>query len=252
MMTVKLTCLGCWGAYPEGGSANSSFLLEEDGFYLLIDCGSGVLSQLGQVIPIERLSSLILSHYHHDHVADVGCLQYAMLIQHQLGKRDQPLPIYAHGEGENIIHNLSYKQYTEARQIFADQPIQIGPWKVEFCPTNHTAYCLAMKFTGKDHTIVYTADTGWCDELVDFAKGVDTLICESSLYKEQKGQVEGHLTAAEAGELAAKASVKQLILTHLPHYGNQTELVEQAREVFSGSVELTKEQKVWVYGNTSL
>jgi len=249
---VKLTCLGCWGAYPAGGSANSSFLLEEEQFYLLVDCGSGVLSQLGKVIPIESLSALILSHYHHDHVADIGCLQYAMLIQNQLGKRDKPLPIYAHGEGENLFHTLSYKHYTEARRIFAEQAIQIGPWKVEFCPTRHTAYCLAVKFTGNNHTLVYTADTGWSDELIDFAKGADTMICESSLYKDQKDLVQGHMTAAEAGELAEKAGVKQLILTHFPHYGNQQELQEQAEEVFSGSVELAKEQKIWIFGNTLL
>lgn len=248
---MKLTCLGCWGAFPQGGSANSSFLLEEESFYLLIDCGSGVLSQLGHLLSFERLSAVMISHYHHDHIADIGCLQYAMLIQNQLGKRNESLRIYAHYEDNNsLFHTLSYNNFTEGQRIIAGQPIQVGPWHVEFCPTNHTVYCLAMKFTGKNHTLVYTGDTGWSDELADFVRGADTLICESSLYRDQQGQVKGHLTAMEAGELASIAGVKHLILTHFPHYGDHTELLEEAQKTFSGRIELAKEQKVWSLGNS--
>lgn len=242
---MKLTCLGCWGAYPAAGSANSAFLLEEHNFRLLIDCGSGVLSQLQRLISIDQLDALLLSHYHHDHIADIGCLQYAMMIQSILGNRNQTLPIYAHAEEENLFHTLTYKEFTTGHRISPQQLAQIGPWKVEFCRTNHPVYCLAIKMISPSATLVFTADTGWSDTLIDFCREADALICEASLYKEQKGQVQGHLTSEEAGLLAKKAGVKQLILTHLPHYGDPTQLVKEAQEVYTGSVELAKEQRQW-------
>lgn len=242
---MKLTCLGSWGAYPAAGSANSAFLVEEHDFRLLIDCGSGVLSQLQQVISIEQLDALLLSHYHHDHIADIGCLQYAMMIQSLLGKRNKTLPIYAHGEGDNLFHTLTYKEFTTGHRIFAQQSAQIGPWKIEFCPTIHPAYCLAIKIISSSVILVITADTGWSESLASFCQGADVLICESSLYKEQKGLVQGHLTSEEAGLLAKRAGVEQLILTHLPHYGDPTQLVREAQEVYAGSVELAREQMQW-------
>lgn len=242
---MRLTCLGSWGAYPAAGSANSAFLLEENDFRLLIDCGSGVLSQLQRVMSIDRLDALLLSHYHHDHIADIGCLQYAMMIQNLLGKRKQTLPIYAHREGDNLFHTLTYKEFTAGTRIFAHRPVQIGPWTVDFCPTNHPVYCLAMKIMSPTAALVFTADTGWSDTLAAFSQNADALVCEASLYKEQKGQVHGHLTSEEAGLLAASSKVKQLILTHLPHYGDPNRLIKEAQEVYAGSVQLAQEQMQW-------
>lgn len=248
---MKITCLGKWGAYPEAASATSSFLLEESDFRLLIDCGSGGLAGLQQVIPIQELDAVILSHYHHDHVADIGCLQYSMMIQSLLVNRNSPLPIYGHEEGEHLFNTLTYKNFTNAVRISANQLVHIGPWKVEFCPTIHPVYCLAMKFTGSNGQtrIVYTADTGWSDQLVNFAKGADLLVCEASLYNEQKGQVQGHMTAGEAGKLAAKAGARQLVLTHLPHYGVHRDLASQASSVFDGKVQIAREMSSVEVGN---
>ncbi|RXT15262.1 MBL fold metallo-hydrolase [Ammoniphilus sp. CFH 90114] len=242
---MKLTCLGTWGAYPEAGSATTSFLLEEDDFRLLIDCGSGVLAQLQRVIKVEQLDALILSHFHHDHIADIGCLQYATLIQTILGNRSVPLPIYAHQEEGNQFSSLTYNSYTQGVQVSAHQPIHIGPWQVDFCPTNHAAYCLAMRFSDQRNTLIYTADTSWSDELVEFSRGADLLICEASLYNEQKGKVSGHMTGGEAGKLARQAGVKQLILTHLPHYGDQQLLVIQAQEEYEGPIHLAASLSSW-------
>src|SRR5690606_34522654 len=100
------------------------------------------------------LDAVLLSHYHHDHVADIGSLQYAMLIQHQLGNRETPLPIYGHEQNEEKFHSLTYGIYTEGVAIKAGQRISIGPWQVSFCPTVHPAYCLAVKLTNGEQTLV--------------------------------------------------------------------------------------------------
>jgi ribonuclease BN (tRNA processing enzyme) len=77
---LKLTIIGPWGGYPKVNEASAGYILEHDGFNLLIDCGSGVLSKLQQYIKPTDLDACIISHYHPDHNADIGVLQHALLI----------------------------------------------------------------------------------------------------------------------------------------------------------------------------
>lgn len=239
---MNVTIIGFWGAYPEKNEATSAYLLEQDGFHLLIDCGSGALAQLQNYLSLHQLDALILSHYHHDHIADVGSLQYSMLMNEQLGTRSNLFPIYGHNEDEGKFQSLHFRNITEGRIIEENKQIQIGPWKVSFCKTNHPAYCLAMKFmdpfSGK--TMVYTGDTSWCNDLIPFSNGADVLICETSLFDERFTEKTGHSTPSYAAKLAQLANVKILVLTHLPHFGEHNELVKIAKAQFNGTVMLAK------------
>ncbi len=102
---MKLTVIGHWGGYPKAGEASSGYLLEHDGFKLLVDCGSGVLSFLQNHLTVTDLDAVLISHYHPDHVADIGVLQHALLIQYFLGKSKGTLPVYAHTEDMNGYSN---------------------------------------------------------------------------------------------------------------------------------------------------
>ena len=235
---MKIIPIGIWGGYPKANEATSSFLIEYDGFHCLIDCGSGVLSSLQNYLPLEKLDAVIISHYHADHIADIGSLQYSRLIQFYLNNPSPILPIYGHTEDEDNFSKLSYKEQTIGVAISEDKAVQIGPFTVTFCRTDHPVYCLALKFTVQNCSIVLTADTGWRDELVDFASGADLLISEANLYEEHIGIAAGHMGGSEAGKLAKLAKVKQLVLTHLPLHGNIEEILEAAARQYSGSTEI--------------
>ncbi len=103
-----------------------------------------------------------------------------------------------------------------------------------------------MRIEKNNLTLVYISDTGYTDELVHFARQADLLLCEASLYDEYRGKIPGHMTAGEAGYIAQAAGVRHLVLTHLPHFGHHRLLVEQARERFTGTVELAKTGKSWL------
>ena len=68
------------------------FQFEHDGFHCLIDCGSGVLSSLQNYLPLEELDAVVISHYHADHIADIGSLQFSRIINFYLGHQVPPLP----------------------------------------------------------------------------------------------------------------------------------------------------------------
>lgn len=236
---MKLTTIGFWGGYPRVNEASSGYILEHDKFHLLIDCGSAVLSKLQNYVQPEDLDAVILSHFHADHIADVGALQHARLIQGFLGKEmKKPLPIYAHQANSSEFSKLSYKDITEGVSYDPGAVLNVGPFKVQFLLTKHPVTCYAMRFEVDGKTLVYTADSSFIEEFIAFSKGADVLLCECNFYGNQDGSSAGHMNSFDAGTLATKADVKQLILTHLPHYGELTHLVEEAKQKYSGPVSL--------------
>lgn len=237
---MKITTIGIWGGYPHKNEATSSFLLEQDGFRCLVDCGSGVLAAVQNYTELKDLNAAMITHYHPDHVADIGVLQHAAMVGMQLKEWRTPFPIYAHTRDKAMFDSLSYKGVTQGMALHADKEVEIGPWKVSFCETIHPVYCLAMKFTAGGKSVVFTADTEWKEELVVFSEGADLLVSEANLYEKYVGIIKGHMSGTQAGELAERAGVNELWLTHLPQYGDKHEILEAARASFSGTTQFAR------------
>lgn len=243
---MKVTVIGYWGGFPGKGEATSGYLVESDGFKLLIDCGSGVVAQLQYYMNLEDLDAVILSHYHNDHICDIGALQYARLIKGFLGHKTHVLPIYAHAENEVEFNKLTYKDVSRGLVFNPETEIHIGPFTIAFIKTRHPITCYAMKIKTSTATIVYTADTSYFDELISFSKNADLLLCECNLYEGMDGKMAGHMTSTDAGILAQKSEVQQLVLTHLPHFGEHNQLLQQAKKKYFGPINLAKSGWEWI------
>ncbi|QFT88286.1 ribonuclease Z [Bacillus sp. THAF10] len=242
---MKLTVVGFWGGYPAANSATSGYLVEHDNFRLLIDCGSGVLAQLQNYIDVTELDAVILSHYHHDHVADIGPLQYARLVSYYMGKSVATLPIYGHKEDEQSFTALDHKEFTKGIAYQPDAPLHIGPFMIEFLKTTHPVPCYAMKVSAGNKSFVYTADSSYQESFISFTSGADLLISECNLYAHQDGTNPGHMNSHDAANIAEGAGVPQLLLTHLPHFGNPLQLVKEASERYKGKITLAHKGYSW-------
>ncbi len=237
---MKLTVIGSWSGYPKANEASSGYLLQHEDYHLLLDCGSGVLSKLQNILAPEQLNGVFITHYHADHIADIGVLQHARLITGLLGKKMDCLPIYAHDLDKSEFSKLTYKEITKGIAYRENETVTAGPFKVQFLKTKHPIDCFAMRFEVDGKSIVYTGDTSFKEELVTFSQDADLLLCECSFYGHQDGSNAGHMTSYDAGKLAEKANVKRMVLTHLPHYGNIEELKEEAGEFYQGEISLAK------------
>ncbi|UOE93284.1 MBL fold metallo-hydrolase [Alkalihalobacillus sp. LMS39] len=240
---MKLTVIGCWHGYPEPEEATSGYLIQQDDFSLLLDCGSGVLSHLQRYCPLQKLQAVVVSHYHQDHIADIGVLHYARLIETKLGRASTPLFIYGHKDDERF-DTLAYEPYVKSIPYQSNSLLDVGPFAISFLKTKHPAPCYAMKITNGQKEIVYTADTSYFLGLASFAKECDLLIAECSFYKNQE-TVGGHMNSQDVGILANKARAKQVLLTHLPHFGERTSLLTEVKESYDGQVELAS--KGWSF-----
>lgn len=86
--------------------------------------------------------------------------------------------------------------------------------------------------------IVYSGDTAKCEKMIENAEKADLLIHEATCMHEMIEDRKGHTSARQAGEIARKADVEKLVLTHISrrYQGKEKELVEEAREEFENSV----------------
>lgn len=88
--------------------------------------------------------------------------------------------------------------------------------------------------------IVFTGDSRPSQATIEIANNADALIHEATFADEEQPRAleTGHATAREAAEVAAKAQVKRLVLTHLSarYSVNTSDLLQQAREVFPETV----------------
>lgn len=230
---MKFTVLGSWGAYPEANEACSGYLLQVKDKNILLDCGSGVLSGLANYIAFEDLDAVVISHYHADHMCDIYSLQYAMDILLKTKKRSKPLSIFGHDQGATF-KKLSYKDACHAVPISSNMTIENISFK--FRETKHQQKCYAMRIEDQNKSLVYTADTGWSEDLIEFSKNADVIVCESSLFNHQEGLNDGHLTAGQAGRLAYMAGASSLMITHFPHFGDLSQLEKEAADAYGKSV----------------
>ena len=223
---MLVTVLGFYGGYPYKGIGTSGYLLRDGDKNYLIDCGSGVLNSLASYMKPTDLDGVILSHYHHDHTADVGVLQYEWLA----AKKENLLPIYGHTQDFVNFAQLSVDNATKGIAYNDYEPTQIDDLKFEFMRTVHPVPAYAMRITDKDgKVIVYTADTTYFDGLVDFAKDADLLIADTNFPEDVTGR-KAHLNTKEAGTLAKESNVKRLMISHLPQTVDADTMLKQSQK----------------------
>lgn len=213
---MRLTVLGCQSPYPGPNGATPGYLLQTEQTNILLDCGSGVMSQLAKYLPHALLDAVCLSHYHHDHVADIGVLQYGIMLHQRLKDRTKgTLPIYGPSHSEERGLSLTYEQATIQHEIHEESVIQIKDVQISFHRTQHDIPCYAMRIEHKGKVLVYGADSGpetdW-----SFAKEADLFICEGTFLERYKPQgPTGHLSIKQASCTAEQLKVSKLMITHL-------------------------------------
>ena len=104
-----------------------------------------------------------------------------------------------------------------------------------------------MRITYGDVSFAYTGDTGLCAALDELADGVDVLLCEAS-WTSGPDRPEGlHLSGTQAGELAARARVGRLLLTHIPPWSDGDAILAEAEAAFDGPTERVTQGAVYEF-----
>ena len=104
-------------------------------------------------------------------------------------------------------------------------------------------WAVGVDVVGGASSVVYSSDTQPCEAVVRLARGADTLVHEATFPDRDRGRFGVHSTAGEAGEIAARAGVRRLILTHVEadYHGELEQMADEARKRFGGLVEIARE-----------
>ncbi|OEH84785.1 hypothetical protein BHU72_08095 [Desulfuribacillus stibiiarsenatis] len=233
---MKIHILGCYSPFPSALGGTSGYLLQTEYGNILIDCGSGVIHQLHKHIQAHKLDAVIISHTHADHISDLSVLKYAIDIPKHLGITKNSLTFYGPIELKSEYSKFEYKDSLIYQPICCNDRLNISGVDIVFCKTKHPVPCYAMKFTYHNKVIVYTADTEYCNEILNFATDADLLIIEATMLEKDFKPDSGHLSARLAAELGHKANVKQLLLTHLWPYYSTDLILQEAQQNFKGPI----------------
>ncbi|KPM56798.1 MBL fold metallo-hydrolase [Frankia sp. CcI49] len=246
---MKLTILGCSGTYPGPTSACSSYLIEQDGFRLVLDAGNGSVGELQNHCDIRDVDAVLLSHLHGDHCLDLVATSYARRY-HPEGMPPK-LPVYGPINTQERLCGAferwpddSLADIYDFRTIGPGR-LHIGPFGIDLARVAHPIEAYGVRINAGGRTLTYSGDTGACDRLVRLAQGSDLFLCEASFLDGEDNPPDLHLTGKDAGEHATRADVGRLVLTHLVPWGNVERTHGEAQDAFDGDLSLASTGAVY-------
>jgi ribonuclease BN (tRNA processing enzyme) len=237
---VKLTVLGCSGSVPGPDSPASGYLVESDGYTLVLDLGNGAFGALQNHVAPTEVNAVLLSHLHPDHCIDMT--SYLVALRYGPVRPEGRLPVIGPSGTRDRI-GTAYDPMArklglqELFEFSTPASGELGPFAVSFAMVNHPVPTYAVRLTAGDRTLVYSGDTGESEALVSLAAGADLLLCEATFATGEPYVPDLHLTGVQAGEHASRAGVERLVLTHVPPWGSREDAVGEASSTFAGSIQ---------------
>jgi ribonuclease BN (tRNA processing enzyme) len=214
---MRLAVLGGCGAWPGAGQACGGYLVEHDGFRLLLDPGFATVPRLLERISADEVDAVFVSHGHPDHCADLNPLLRARVLRDD---PPPPVPVYSLPGALDAVLALDRPGMLSGAYVLheftAGSRLDIGPFRARTRLLPHSVPNAGIRLTAGERVLAYTGDSGPSAELVDLARDADLLLAEATFVDQVPEASRRHLTSArQAGRQARDADVRHLVLTHL-------------------------------------
>ena len=290
----EILFLGTSASAPSAKRGLSSQIISHNEFRFLVDCGEGTQRQILQSgVGFKRLTRILLTHGHLDHILGLGGLMSTFLRWEAIDE----LEIFGGRSTLDRVHDLLYGVVLRGnqppmpltlREIKAGTFFETEDFSVTAFPVMHRGPdCLGYVFEEKSRRpfqaekanalgvpfgperrdlvegrsvslpdgriiqpddvlgpsqrgtkFVMVGDVGRTADLLQVCQDADGLVIESTYLDAEADMAKqfSHLTARQGAELAVKAGVKKLILTHISRRYREKDVLAEAQSVFPGAV----------------
>lgn len=242
----QLVLLGTGGGpTPKALRAAPAMALMIGGQLHIIDAGNGVARQAALAgLPLKNLAHVWITHLHNDHVADAftlpwlawsGALTTPVTVHGPKGMKQMARAWlrFARVDIETRMADEGRPDLRKMISVAEVQPgvqLEAGGLKVSAARVEHPPLVdsFAYRFDWAGKSVVWSGDTRPCQTLIDLARGADYLVqevmylpamerliaSESNALTLRAHLLASHTLAEQAGEIAAAAGVKTLVLSH--------------------------------------
>jgi ribonuclease BN (tRNA processing enzyme) len=220
---MQLTIVGCGTAAPDGERVCSGYFLESGGVRLLLDCGPGVVHNMARLgMDWSRLTHLVLTHFHNDHIGDVPMLFFAFKYGLRPERR-APLVVIgprgtrrlfdrlAEGLGEHLKETDFEVRFEELQH--GESHALSDTLRLSAARAQHTPEALCYRVETAAGSLGFSGDTGPSDEVARHLQGAHTVICECAIPDAEA--MPFHLTPTQVAEMARSMLPHRLVITHV-------------------------------------
>jgi ribonuclease BN (tRNA processing enzyme) len=236
---VEIVVLGAYGTWPRAGGATTGILVTHEGHSVLLDMGTGTLAKLQEHAGLFDVDAVLISHSHPDHVADL----YAYVLARLFSPEHPPnIPLYV---APKVLErfaplltddsgDMKVDDVFDIHEVEAGEDLEVGPFRIATAPMRHSVPTFGVRIEAGGAAMAYSADTGPTEHLLALARDADLLVAEASWQDDEGERPPIHLTARQAGEVAAQAGAGSLTLTHIRPYLDWDRSREEAAAAFRG------------------
>jgi ribonuclease Z len=290
----EILFLGTSASAPSAKRGLSGLVVSHNEYRFLIDCGEGTQRQILQSgIGFKRLTRILLTHGHLDHILGLGGLLSTLLRWESIDEltifggrstlertrtllydvvlrgNQPPMPLTLNEIKPGVIFEaddftvtafsvthrgpdcLGFIFEEKARRPFLSQKadelgVPFGPERRDLVAGKDITLADGRRVTSDDvlgawekgSKLVVVGDAGRTDNLLEVSKDADGLVIESTYLDEEEEMAKqfSHLTARMGAELAIKAGVKKLILTHISRRYREKDVIAEAQSVFPNAI----------------
>lgn len=227
MATLHL--LGTGAALSDASRTTTMLAVEAGATLVLIDCGGDAAQRLlASGLALNKVSGLIVTHEHADHVAGFPLLMERLW----LAGIGPTFDVYGIEQAitqakrsHEAFDTASWPGYPEIRYHEIDHTegslvLETDDLVVCATPGDHAVPVVGLRFSDKrgGGVLVCSGDTERSSAITELARGADLLVHEAT------GAGPGHSSAVDAADVASSAGVRKLVLVHLPPDIEQDEL----------------------------
>jgi ribonuclease Z len=246
---AQLVLLGTGAALSDATREHTYLVVKGEREAILIDCAGSPVQRLFKAgVALDQIDHIMLTHHHPDHIYGLAIL----LLDMWLAGRKKPL--YIHGLTDTLratrglmrafewerFKNFFPIEFQQVPKRYHNSHLVTDEFAVSTVPTQHIIPTIAVRVEARDsrRAITYSSDTEVLNDVVDLAFDSYILVHEATTLDTDSN---GHTSARQAGEQAARARVKKLVLVHLPPDCDVRAWRAAAQASFAGQVIVGKD-----------